>query len=152
MFVARVDRHGMTLADDCRAEVIDFHRFIEGWLSGRLEPTDANYDRARAVLAPEFETVSPSGRSRSRDGILADMEQAHAAFDRSFEIEIRDVSPRISFEDACLVTYEEWQRAGEETTGRLSTALFRRAEAPNGVEWLHLHETWLPDTESGLST
>ena len=30
-------------------------------------------------------------------------------------------------------------------TGRVSTAVFReRADTPNGLAWLHVHETWLP--------
>jgi hypothetical protein len=48
--------------------------------------------------------------------------------------------------DILLVTYEEWQQSGDQTTARLSTALFRdKPDAPNGLEWLHVHETWLPD-------
>jgi hypothetical protein len=50
--------------------------------------------------------------------------------------------------DRCLCTYEEWQtdRHGDGVeTGRLSTVLFREApDAPGGVAWLHVHETWLP--------
>lgn len=41
-------------------------------------------------------------------------------------------------------TYEEWQDTGQGERGRISSVLFRRRErAPNGVEWLHVHETWI---------
>ncbi|MFX0092506.1 MAG: hypothetical protein ACFFBD_12150 [Candidatus Hodarchaeota archaeon] len=45
-----------------------------------------------------------------------------------------------------MTTYEEWQEIDGQTIARLSTALFRKCfDAPNGVEWLHAHETWLQD-------
>jgi hypothetical protein len=48
-----------------------------------------------------------------------------------------------------LATYEEWQVIEGETRGRLSTALFRNREGtPNGIEWVHLHETWMSDSKS----
>jgi hypothetical protein len=43
-----------------------------------------------------------------------------------------------------LTTYQEWQETAEGRTVRLSTALFReKVGTPNGLEWLHVHETWL---------
>ena len=46
-------------------------------------------------------------------------------------------------EDTALVTYEEWQFAGDHLLNRrTSTAYFSRASAaPNGVVWRHLHES-----------
>ena len=47
--------------------------------------------------------------------------------------------------DRALVMYEEWHSLKGEESARLSTVLFeKRAGAPNGVAWLHVHETWLP--------
>jgi hypothetical protein len=47
----------------------------------------------------------------------------------------------------CLVTYEEWQHLSGTASGRISSAWFRaRSDTPHGVEWLHVHETWLPDS------
>lgn len=42
-----------------------------------------------------------------------------------------------------LVTYEEWQEIGQETRGRISTALVERDPGTGGFTWLHMHETWL---------
>jgi hypothetical protein len=46
-----------------------------------------------------------------------------------------------------VATYEEWQRHADETvTGRLSTVIFRdQLSTSNGLAWVHVHETWLPE-------
>ena len=62
-----------------------------------------------------------------------------------FRIWIESFQPRLVAGNLALVTYEEWQEVEGRVTGRLSSALFREMEtAPKGVEWLHVHETWLP--------
>ena len=48
-----------------------------------------------------------------------------------------------------VMTYREWQTntgtTGDITSLRLSTAVLCAAPGtPNGVAWLHVHETWLP--------
>jgi hypothetical protein len=45
-----------------------------------------------------------------------------------------------------LATYEEWQRQADGSgSGRLSSVVFRQQPGtPNGLLWLHVHETWLP--------
>ena len=50
--------------------------------------------------------------------------------------------------DVAVVSYEEWQEIAGQPRGRISSGVFRvRAGTPNGVEWLHLHETWLTDDD-----
>jgi len=47
---------------------------------------------------------------------------------------------------ACVGTYEEWQQSDGAQSACLSSILFRRNDVlRNGVEWVHLHETWLAD-------
>jgi hypothetical protein len=70
---------------------------------------------------------------------------AHGVHD-DVTIETSAFEPRYVGRETCLGTYEEWQEVGEERTGRVASVLFRRApETPNGVEWVHLHETWLSE-------
>ena len=55
-------------------------------------------------------------------------------------VEIRhDESPWL------LATYEEWQQeGGRPTSGRVTSVLFRRRLGlPQGLEWHHVHETWI---------
>ncbi len=48
-----------------------------------------------------------------------------------------------------LATYEEWHDFPDETIGRLSSVLFGPNDAaPNGIEWLHLHESWIPSGDA----
>eukprot|EP00980_Cylindrotheca_fusiformis_P030487 scaffold24899_cov113-Cylindrotheca_fusiformis.AAC.1 len=50
------------------------------------------------------------------------------------------------------MTYEEWQSSNTSaTTGRVSTVLFHAVKDENdneSLQWLHVHETWLPPNES----
>ena len=59
---------------------------------------------------------------------------------------IENISARPIAGGQALVVYEEWQDSGDGPRGRLSTALLKTQEnSPNGLEWLHVHETWLPE-------
>ncbi|CAB1072082.1 hypothetical protein D1AOALGA4SA_1436 [Olavius algarvensis Delta 1 endosymbiont] len=78
--------------------------------------------------------------------MVADVWQAHGVRAASFRIDIRHYTCRFVFASWCLLTYEEWQYDCE-TTARVSRALFRRSSSHPGVEWVHLHETWLPRAE-----
>lgn len=140
----------MTLADRCEREVRDLHEFFAGWLAGDSPDDDETFDRIRTVLGEEFEITGPSGETSDRAAILDGLRASHGQEGEGFEIRIENVRPRFAFEDHCLLTYEEHQRAGDEETARLSTVLFGATDdAPHGVEWLHLQETWLPGGAPG---
>jgi hypothetical protein len=131
------------LIEQCAAEVDDLHAFFERWFAGELPPTRAELARFSDVLADDFRMIQPSGLTRTHEGITADVFDAHGTHEE-VTIETSTFEPRDADGDRCLGTYEEWQTVGDERTGRVSTVLFRRAPAtPNGVEWVHLHETWL---------
>lgn len=131
-------------AEACAAEVTELHRFFVEWMTAAVPRRAEVFSRAGNVFAPEFLIVSPRGSATARGQLIIELEGAHGARP-GFEIWIENYQCRRVLGDLCLVTYEEWQRLNGETTGRLSSALFRRQDAaPNGVEWLHVHETWLP--------
>ena len=73
----------------------------------------------------------------------------HAAtFDGDYAIEIADVELAWEAGDAVVVTYIEKQERRGIKTARRATALFvESSSAPNGVEWRHLHETWMQTAE-----
>ena len=138
-----------SLDERCRAEVIGLHQFLQGWLGGTIEPTEESLHRFSTVLAPEFEIITPGGERIGRDSLIAGMRDAHGARAGSappFRIRIEAYEGKPLGPDLRLVTYEEWQEADGRRRGRLSSALFRtRGETPHGVEWVHLHETWIPE-------
>jgi hypothetical protein len=82
------------------------------------------------------------------DGRWSDASQVHSFVRAAFgqqptKFTIRNVTLR---GDAAVGTYEEWQAADANLTGRISTAVLTpKSDMPNGLQWMHLHETWLPD-------
>jgi hypothetical protein len=135
------------LIERCAAEIDELHAFFELWFRGELPATREALERFSSALADEFRMIQPSGLTRTREGITTDVFDAHAVHD-AVTIETSAFEPRYVGRETCLGTYEEWQTVGDDRTGRVSTALFRRSsEAPNGVEWYHLHETWLDGSD-----
>ncbi len=139
----------------CRQEVLDLHQFFQDWFRGELPQTDEAFDRFSGVMDDSFHIVSPGGRKTAIEPLRAGLRSAFGSWrpasveSEGSRIWIENTQFQALNEDLSLVTYEEWQKNEGPAKGRLSTAVFRRdPEAPNGVRWLHVHETWLP-AESG---
>jgi len=131
------------MRERCEREVRELHVFFERWFRGELP--DEAFVRVAGALAEDFELISPRGARDDRDSILGAIRGARGGRSRAFSIAVEAFEVRWQSGDACLVTYEEHQRDDDAVTARLSSALFRRAnDAPAGVRWVHLHETWLP--------
>ncbi|MFQ5652261.1 MAG: hypothetical protein ACE5IY_20215 [bacterium] len=144
------------LGQRLQTEVVELHQFFEGWFTGRLADTEENFSRLSSVMADDFELISPTGQRRKRAGLIVGLKQAHASRANSeppYRIWIKNVHSRVVDDRLYVVTYEEWQMADGKTRGRQSTALLRdRPDTPNGVDWLHVHETWLQDGKEILNT
>ena len=136
----------MDIESHCRKEVAELHDFFQQWFAGDLPETDEAFDRYASVLADEFHIVSPAGRIMQRDTILEAVRAAHGSGGGSVKIWIKNHTHRLTIGNVALVTYEEWQTSGDETRGRLSSALLRvKSGLLNDLQWLHVHETWLPE-------
>ena len=149
--VAEEAPDGTSLEDRAHREVEELHQFFEDWFNGEAENTDEAYARFSDVLADGFVIIVPSGQLQDRDTLVEGL-RPHYAPEGSEPIRlwIENFQLRLRFPgedgDVVLVTYEQWQQRGESRRGRLSSALLReRADTPNGLEWLHVHETWLPN-------
>lgn len=129
-----------------RLEVVELHRFFEGWLGGTLSGDESNFARLSGALAEDFEMVAPNGRLIGRTDLLEELRGA-AGGQPGLRIWTESEAPRVVAPGLVLVTYQEWQSIPDgEPRGRSSTALLRvRGDAPGGLEWLHLHETWRSD-------
>ena len=120
------------------AEVRELHAFFGRWYSGTAALSE--FSRLDA-LADSFVMIGPDGRTANA-GTVREMIRASFAL-RPIDFTIQNVFVR---PDAPVGTYEEWQTDSGVTTGRLSTAVMTPApHHPNGLQWVHLHETWLPD-------
>ncbi len=127
------------------AEVREFHEALTGWFSGTLPRTEQGFSGLAGVIAEDFTLISPRGVVDQAAPLLAEIEGVHGV-QSGVRFSIRIENCRLRFADGphCLGTYEEWQEREGVTTARLSTVLFRvRTDRRNGLEWLHLHETWL---------
>ncbi len=130
--------------ETCRQEIIRLHQIIEQWFCGHVPQSNEAFAPFQDALAEGFHIVQPSGVIQDKANVVSNMWQAHGARSAPFRIEIRNPVCYFVLGSCCLMTYEEWQY-GHETTARLSTVLFRQTSTHLGVEWLHLHETWLPN-------
>jgi hypothetical protein len=119
------------------AEVVELHDFFQGWLGGTLPATDAVYARLVDTQALEFTIVTPGGEC---------LRAAHGSRP-GWQMWIENAELRYAQGGLTVATYEEWQRHADGTvTGRLSTVVFRdQPGTPNGLAWVHVHETWLPE-------
>jgi hypothetical protein len=118
--------------------------FFQDWFTGAARETDDSFARVSRVLASDFLLVSPRGELYDRTGILEIIRAAYNRRTSGFRVWIEDVTVRLIAEPLCIATYEEWQAEGSNRTRRFSSVVFRRApDLPNGVQWVHLHETWL---------
>lgn len=123
-------------------EVIDLHTFFEAWLGGARPETDADFARFTAATDPGFTLIGPDGAMMAAEAIAGWIRHAYGTRP-GFRLWTTDHQLRY-VDDACaLVTYLEWQTRDDVTTCRISTALFVVApDAPNGLTWRHVHETW----------
>lgn len=138
------DHDGAGLAP-WHAEIVELHDFFQGWLDGTLPDTDAAFARLPATQSPEFVIITPAGELIPGPRLVAQLRDAHGSRP-GWRMWIEHAVLRHVHGDLSVATYEEWQRRADGVvTARLSTAIFRaESEAPNGLVWLHVHETWLP--------
>jgi hypothetical protein len=127
------------------AEIREFHDALTDWFTGKSPRSAAGYSGLSDVVPADFVLISPSGVVTEGPSLMAQMEGAHGVHSGiPFSIRIENCRLRVAAAPYCLGTYEEWQERDGVTTARLATALFRtNAGLRHGLEWLHLHETWL---------
>jgi len=133
----------------CEKEVVELHRFFQDWFNGVLPPTEEAFRRFDVVMADRFMIISPEGVPAEREELIERLRQAHGIWRQTGQpgrIWIENLRVRHQVGQQVMVLYEEWQEIEGESRGRLSTAVLQRRDGtPNGVEWFHVHEVWLPE-------
>jgi hypothetical protein len=128
----------------CITEVRDLHQFFQDWFAGAIAQSEENFTRVTHALNERFVLISPGGALAEYATVIEWLRSGYGTRP-GFRLWTERITLRHQEGDVALVTYEEWQETDAGVTTRLSSALFRRRDqAPNGVEWLHVHETWLP--------
>ena len=125
------------------AEVIDLHRFFVDWFdTARADRVD--FSRFERVMGDSFEMIAPDGQILDREAVIDHVRASRASCDDGFAISIEDIRPGWQDADTIVVLYIEAQlRAGKHSRRQSSAVFTTSSSAPNGVEWRHLHETWL---------
>ena len=133
----------------CEIEVVELHRFFQDWFNGELPPNEEAFRRFEAVMADQFMLISPDGVPTEREELVERLRQAHGIWRQTGQpgrIWIENLRIRHQVGQQAMVLYEEWQEIEGEPRGRLSTAVLQRKDGtPNGLEWIHVHEVWLPE-------
>ena len=129
-------------------EIHEMHAFFQAWFRGELPDTDEGFARFSQVVSESMVHINPGGTVSEHTALVDAIRKGYGGWrgqGESWKIEIRNVQLRQDLGNALVVTYEEWQFLGQQTRARLSTVVFGKKEGtPNGLEWLHIHEVWMP--------
>lgn len=120
-------------------EIIELHEVFEAYFLG----TTNELDRVELVLADDFTFIGPDANSADRAGTLAAISAGHA---HTTSLTIRTVGHRLLVDsgDVIVAEYIEEHELADRTNRRLSTVVFTEsADAPNGLVWRRVHETWI---------
>ena len=133
----------MSLFERASDEIVSLHRFFVDWFDAATAD-GADFGRFERAMGAGMQMIPPGGDLLGRDAILAHVRSCRATFRGDFAIEIAEIAGVWETDAAILVTYVERQTRQGVRTARRATALFTASSsAPSGVEWRHLHETWM---------
>ena len=131
------------LVDLAIRECVELHAFFLAWLSPH-NGTKLDPQRFERAFDPAFRLVGPDGGVRDRAAIVGWLHDLKEGRGADFRMEVSDFNAVWQQGDAILLEYVETQYLQGKTTQRQSTALLKRApDAPAGMVWVHLQETWL---------
>ncbi len=138
----------ISMIEQCQQEVDALHLFFENWFNAKISDDNNSFSRFSDVLGDKFRIIPPSAKMSPKDQLLNGLKSAYGAWkdkEPPLKIFIKNFEGQMIGQGICLVTYEEWQGPSEnDAQKRRSSALFKSKEGnPNGVEWLHVHETWI---------
>jgi hypothetical protein len=130
------------------AEIVELHDLFTAWLDGTTPAgeLEAVLARTAATQEPEFVFITPGGQTLPREALLDDLRTAHGSRP-GWRMWVENARLHAAHGELTVVTYEEWHRLADGTvTGRATSAVLRaKPGTPNGLSWLLVHETWLPE-------
>ncbi|MCZ4291802.1 hypothetical protein [Hoeflea alexandrii] len=132
----------MDLITCAQAEVVNRHHFFVEWFTGRA--SEAELAASLRAFAPDMVMIEPDANTIGRDKVVAMVTGARGKRPADFEIRVELISARLIGSDIVAVVYDEHQVIDGEKSARRSSAVFSAdPEAPEGVIWRHLQETWI---------
>lgn len=135
----------MDLISCAKAEVIKRHEFFVEWFTGR--GSEAEMEISLRAFAPDMTMIEPDANMIGQAEVIAMLRSARGKRPADFAIRVELVAARQIGHDAALVIYDEHQVIDGDRTARRSSAVFTAdADAPEGVVWRQLQETWIANT------
>ncbi|MBU2483630.1 MAG: hypothetical protein KKG78_01000 [Alphaproteobacteria bacterium] len=132
----------MDLITRSQAEVVNRHHFFVEWFTGRA--SEAELEASLRAFAPDMVMIEPDANTIGRDEVVAMVTSARGKRPADFEIRVELISARLLGSDIVAVVYDEHQVIDGEKSARRSSAVFSAdPDAPEGVVWRHLQETWI---------
>lgn len=132
----------MDLIARAQAEVVNRHHFFVEWFTGRAG--EAELEASLRAFAPDMVMIETDANTIGRDDIVTMVTNARGKRPADFKIRIELISERLIGSDTVAVVYDEHQVIDGEKSARRSSAVFSAdPDAPEGVAWRHLQETWI---------
>jgi len=139
----------LELDDPVAREIIDLHIFFEDWFRGNCKDSERVFEsRLLSRMDIDFYIVLPDGECFYGEQFWPQMRKSHGS-NPDFQISLCNFARKLQIgRKTFVVNYEEWQKNALNSkpvnNGRVSTAvLVTDNSAPNGLRWVHVHETWL---------
>lgn len=134
----------MSTLETVTKEIVDMHDFFIEWFNGSVD---------RGQLEPQFLSrldenvvfIPPEGHILTGGMLKGGFDRGYGS-NKDFRIRIRDVVIRQEIGDLVLATYTEWQIGATQSAyanARVTSVLLKMTSP---VTWLHIQETWLPDS------
>lgn len=126
-----------------RAEIESLHEFFVSWFTA-AEESPIEFSDCERAFADDFVLVDTDGSRHDRNAVVERLEKARGRTSHEFRILILDLRMVWLRDDTILVEYVEQQSRDGKITQRRSAALLRTdRNAPRGMVWLFLQETWM---------
>jgi len=123
-------------------EITELHDYFAAYLGGDI--AEGNITPMTGALADEFSIVDPGGSIADKASVVAAIQGQHGKHP-GLKMWITDFALLAESTEHVVARYIEHQDTPGGGNKRLSTVVFaRNDERPNGLQWLTIHETWLP--------
>ncbi len=127
-------------------EITEFFQFFSDWFEGTIPNTDEQFSRITRIIPDDSTYISHEGHLiMSKPFFREAIRSAHGSIHK-LHMQAKNIQLQWENGDLALVIFEECSSASIAVPDdRLCSVIFRKnPNTPNGIEWLHFHETLLP--------
>ena len=132
----------MDLIERAKTEIVKRHDFFVEWFTGRA--AEADLQISIRAFAPDMVMIEPDSNTIGKEAIVGMITGARGKRPTDFEIRVDMIAASQIADNIALVVYDEHQVIDGEKSARRSSAVFSAdPDAPEGVVWRQLQETWI---------